>query len=519
MNKVAGRIFLLLFVFHLFDTNLVHAFRDKKGREIKLSWDITLTEDDMKVSHRSYLPQKKHYEERGIEFTKFFDEYNDEMVQELFLERRFPAESKEREFHLLRATHADRSVGFAYFKKRNKVGSAFFLEFIALDPEYQACGIGGELLFEIRRKFERLRRLSLDTRVFNTNGQKFYESLSFTPERGKKVGYLHYVWDLNRSHSLRKGVVDSLPYDLYELNTFGSHGLFIPSQYPFLIPPVVEEGVGLQVTKKTKDGKVISGIMAVMPTSLIKQQDDVKSVPQMGESEFEAFLSEFPDRKPEVCNVRICTKDLSPLYSTIYGELTSRGFHVASIDHTQMTREHAQQILLLHWLASENHESIDHICRPSKPFFARMLGVGIQGSYMPEMGTDQNDNNDSSQQPNLLYALDIDGRMGSAPKLTLLPGNLQDFIIPLYTYYDIVYMNNVLQSMTLEGAFEALEKVYDLLDAGASFSATTFSNTDDDAWFLDPLKIGEMLEKIGFVEIGFFHRDKGLSIRAYKPMA
>lgn len=189
IKKVIIFFFLLTYSFYAF------AFKDKQGREISLEWDITLSAQDKEISHKAYLSQKEHYEKRSINFKNFFDEYNQEIANELQSEIDLPLTSPQRIFHLLRAKHNDTTCGFAYFKKKNESVDRFYLEFIALAPEYQGSGIGKHLVFEMNNKPQKLRRLSLDTREFNLIAQEFYKILGFTAEISERKGYLHYAWE------------------------------------------------------------------------------------------------------------------------------------------------------------------------------------------------------------------------------------------------------------------------------------------------------------------------------------
>ncbi len=173
------------------------AFKDKHGREITLEWDIALSDQDRKVTHRGYFPQKQHYNERNIDFEKFFDDYNEEIAGELRTELKLDPDAQDRAYYLVRAKHEDQSIGFAYFKRKKVAGDAFFLEFITLEPEYQSCGIGKYLVFEIRKKFQKMRRLSLDTRDFNPTSHDFYKAIGFKAEDTQKKGYVHYFWEQN----------------------------------------------------------------------------------------------------------------------------------------------------------------------------------------------------------------------------------------------------------------------------------------------------------------------------------
>jgi len=168
---------------------------DKKGRQITLEWANTLTEGDKQTSHPSYASQKHHYERIGKDFKAFFDDYNTDMEKEIKTEATLGIDSPERKYQLLHVRDGDKPCGFAYFKKKDDSGSFWYLEFIALTPEYQHSGIGRHLVLGIKEKFPKLRRMSLDTRDFNTDGQKTYESLGFSKESPKEEGYIHYAWE------------------------------------------------------------------------------------------------------------------------------------------------------------------------------------------------------------------------------------------------------------------------------------------------------------------------------------
>jgi len=164
--------------------------------EAEFEWRPAFTDSDVALVHPSYEPMREDYKKLGIDFDVFFDNYVKEMKGDLEAEQQLEPNSQTRKNYLFTASVGDRSCGFAFFKKLKE--DTFFLEFLAVSPEFKRGGIGRRLVYGIRELYPTLKALSLDTRNFNKGGQRFYEAIGFKASGIVQDGYIHYQVDFSK---------------------------------------------------------------------------------------------------------------------------------------------------------------------------------------------------------------------------------------------------------------------------------------------------------------------------------